>query len=60
MRPLVFQACSPLLLMAVVITGCSSAPSFMRVECTGEAVHRGAVVDHQTGQLFSHCSQPLV
>lgn len=43
-----------MLLLAVVISGCSSAPSLMRMECTGESVHRDPVFDRQTGQLYSH------
>ena len=43
-----------MLLLAVVISGCSSAPSLMRLECSGELVHRAPVFDRQTGQLYRH------
>ncbi len=54
MHPLDLQTCSPMLLLAVVLSGCSSAPSLMRLECTGESVHRAPVFDRQTGQLYHH------
>ena len=43
-----------MLLLPVVISGCSSAPSLMRLECSGELVHRAPVFDRQTGQLYRH------
>ena len=43
-----------MLLLAVVISGCSSGPSLLRLECTGESVHRAPVFDRQTGKLYRH------
>ena len=54
MRPIKLKVGSPILLLSVVISACSSPPSLMRLECSGETVHRNPVFDRQTGQLYSH------
>lgn len=43
-----------MLLLAVIISGCSSQPSLLRLECTGDSVHRAPIFDRQTGQLYHH------
>ena len=49
----VLKACSPLLLLSVVISGCSNAPSLMRLDCSDSLVQRFLVFDRQTGQLYN-------
>lgn len=53
MRPLVLKACSPLVLLAAVVSGCSQEPSLLRVACDGpNTVHRDVVFDRHIGQLY--------
>lgn len=45
--------CSPLVLLALVTSACTpSAPSLMRLECSGQAGGESTVFDRRTGQLY--------